>query len=107
MRVGDNSDVAYGLGADEVGTALADALRSFAAANATPMTGQLTDSRLTVLQRLGAADERVTFLEGVVSDIEDVDMAEAVTRLQQEQMALQASYQAFTQISRLNLLNYL
>lgn len=135
-RVGENSDVAYGLLADEVGTALADALRSFAAANSPPIDGKLTEAQRTALSaivgRIDAAansigkvqsangqrqnqvelqgktaDERVTFLQGVIADIEDVDMAEAVTKLQQEQTALQASYQAFSQISRLNLLNFL
>ena len=44
---------------------------------------------------------------GVISDIEDVDMASAVTRLNGDQTALQASYKVMAQLSQLSLLNFL
>ena len=44
---------------------------------------------------------------GVISDIEDVDMANAVTKLNGDQTALQASYKVMAQLSQLSLLNFL
>lgn len=50
---------------------------------------------------------RATFLETFVSDIEDVNVAEAISRLQNDQTALQASYQAYSKLSDLSLTRYL
>ena len=47
------------------------------------------------------------YLEIFVADIEDVDIAEAITRLNNDQTALQASYQVVGSISRLSLVNFL
>jgi flagellar hook-associated protein 3 FlgL len=47
------------------------------------------------------------FLETFISDQEDVDLAEAVTELNNNQVALQASFQAVASLSRLSLLNFL
>jgi flagellar hook-associated protein 3 FlgL len=44
---------------------------------------------------------------GMISDIEDVDIAKAVTNLNNDQTALQASYKAMATLSQLSLLNYL
>jgi flagellar hook-associated protein 3 FlgL len=44
---------------------------------------------------------------GFISDIEDVDMAKAVTNLNNDQISLQASYQIMAQLSQLSLLNFL
>lgn len=61
--------------------------------------------------RLDVVDDQhqtsLVFLEQLVSDIEDVDLAEAVTRLQQDQLALEVSFQAIGTLSRLSLLNFL
>lgn len=46
-------------------------------------------------------------LASFISDIEDVDMAEAVTRLNQAQVAAQASAQVLAQVRQLSLLDYL
>jgi len=48
-----------------------------------------------------------TVYKGFVSNIEDVDMAEALAKLNQNQTALQASYQTISQLNQLSLLNYL
>ncbi|HEY0283159.1 MAG TPA: flagellin [Rhizomicrobium sp.] len=48
-----------------------------------------------------------TLYTGFVSDIEDVDMAQAVTKLNQNQVALQAALAVTAQLGRLSLLNYL
>ena len=45
--------------------------------------------------------------KGFVSDIEDVDMTQAVTRLNQNQVALQAALEVTSKLGQLSLLNYL
>lgn len=61
--------------------------------------------------RLGAMQERheeVTIvLKGQLSDIEEVDMAETISRLQATQTQLQASYQAISLASALSLTQFL
>lgn len=48
-----------------------------------------------------------TFLKSFVSDIEDADLAEAVTRLNQQQLALEASFQVYSTLNRLTLLDFI
>ncbi|MFQ5347392.1 MAG: flagellin [Rhodothalassiaceae bacterium] len=61
--------------------------------------------------RLDVADAQhestQVFLESLVSDIEDVNLAEAVSRLNQDQVALQASFEALRTLGQLSLLNFL
>lgn len=52
------------------------------------------------------ADMRMT-LASMISDIEDADMAEAITKVNNAQFALQASAKTFTSIQRMSLLDYL
>jgi len=62
-------------------------------------------------ERLEVVDEQhadtVVFLETFVADIEDVDIAEAITKLNNDQLALEASYRAIGSLSQLSLLNFL
>lgn len=64
-----------------------------------------------IFQRLDVADEQLTdtnlFLETFISDLEEVDIAEAITRLENDQLALQVSYQAVATLNQLSLLNFL
>jgi flagellar hook-associated protein 3 FlgL len=46
-------------------------------------------------------------LEKLVSDIEDVDMTQAISNLQNDQTALQASYRVLAQVNRVSLNDYL
>ena len=62
----------------------------------------------------GQADEAVRnnrqrrdYAEIIVSEIEDVDIAEVIARLNQDQIAIQASAQALSQASQLSLLNFI
>jgi flagellar hook-associated protein 3 FlgL len=48
-----------------------------------------------------------TVYKGFVSNIEDVDVASAMTKLNQNQIALQASFQMASKLNQLSLLNYL
>ncbi len=62
-------------------------------------------------ERLEVVDEQhadtAVFLETFISDLEDVDIAEAITRLNNDQVALEASYRAIGSLSQLSLLNFL
>jgi flagellar hook-associated protein 3 FlgL len=48
-----------------------------------------------------------TTYKGFVSDLQDVDMATAITNLNQNQVALQAALQVTSQLNQISLLNYL
>ena len=48
-----------------------------------------------------------TIYKGFVSDLEDVDMPTAITKLNQNQVALQAALQVTSQLNQVSLLNYL
>ena len=48
-----------------------------------------------------------TMYKGFVSNIEDADMGAAVTKLNQDQVALQAALQVTARLGQLSLLNYL
>ncbi|WP_440957800.1 flagellin [Oceanicaulis sp. LC35] len=52
-------------------------------------------------------EKRSDYLEIMVAGIEDADMAEAATRFQQAQTAVQVSAQTFSRLSQISLLNYL
>jgi len=54
-----------------------------------------------------AAEEHLVRLKGLESDLQDVDYAEAVTRMQKEMLSLQAAQSSFAQLSKLNLFNYI
>jgi flagellar hook-associated protein 3 FlgL len=101
-----------------------------------PFTGKLTDAQATFLKGLlptfdaaykGVVDaqgkngvtqkrfegaqtdlqNRGDLLTGMVGDIVDVDMADAVTRLESAKLAVQASAQVFTSLQQSSLLNVL
>ncbi|WP_421857357.1 flagellin [Oceanicaulis sp.] len=52
-------------------------------------------------------EKRADYLTIMVAGIEDADMAEAATRFQQAQTAVQVSAQTFSTLSQISLLNYL
>ena len=61
-------------------------------------------------QTVGAIDRGVRardLAEVVAAEIEDADIAEVVSRLNQDQLAIQAAAQALSQASQLSLLNFL
>lgn len=134
VLVGEGRSITTTIGADSLGTPLAEALRQLGAL--LPIDGPLSDAETAALQAvlpfldaaiddanvlqaengvhqaraddaLKSSQERAAAFEIALSAIEDVDPAEAITRLQAEQTALQASYQAFTRLSELTLLNFI
>lgn len=52
-------------------------------------------------------EDYLTYSTNLVSTLEDVDVAEATTRLAQDEVQLKASYLSLSRISELNLLQYL
>jgi flagellar hook-associated protein 3 FlgL len=54
-----------------------------------------------------AIDEQLLRLKSLESDLQDVDYAEAVTRMQKEMMSLQAAQSSFAQLAKLSLFNYI
>ncbi|MTW20712.1 flagellar hook-associated protein FlgL [Allochromatium palmeri] len=52
-------------------------------------------------------DERLVDLNSTLSDIQDLDYAEAISRFQLQQTVLQAAQQTYTQTSRLSLFDFL
>jgi flagellar hook-associated protein 3 FlgL len=73
-----------------------------------------TDLRAGVGLRLSAVEDAATQLSAqqlhtkeALSDLRDLDYAEALTRLQQQMTALQAAQQTYMQVQSLSLFNYL
>ena len=65
-------------------------------------------ARLNTLEDVQNTQDDVRFsLEKLASDVRDIDFAEVVSRLQQEQFTLQAAQQAFTRIQGNSLFNFL
>lgn len=73
-----------------------------------------TDIRASVGLRLSAAEDAITQLgaqqlhtKEALSELRDLDYAEALTRLQQQMTALQAAQQTYMQVQQLSLFDYL
>ncbi len=64
-----------------------------------------------IMKRLEEVEDRhisdKNFLTNFIGDIEEVDVAAAVSRLQQDQVSLEASFRVFAQLNNLSLLNFL
>lgn len=133
-RVSDQTDMVYGIGAKDAGLDVANILKRLN--DMGPIDGKLTDAQMTTLGGiygdLKTAMDKVTDvqagngtrlqqidvyingattrhdqLQSFVSDQEDVDVATVATQLSNDQLALQASYQAFSQVQGMSLVNYL
>jgi flagellar hook-associated protein 3 FlgL len=60
-----------------------------------------------VTDALERHDASKVVIKSMISDIEDVDMAEAITRLNQNQVAAQATAKLLAELNQLTLLNFL
>ncbi|PHS27236.1 MAG: flagellar hook-associated protein 3 [Methylophaga sp.] len=74
----------------------------------------VVDARAKVGSRLNAIDQQRQINDGLsinmqatLSEIQDLDYAEAISRLSQQTLALQASQQSFVKVQGLSLFNYL
>ena len=136
-RIADGVNLEFGLLASNLATDVFDELRSlYDQHQLTPFDGEIDQAQFTFLQnslqtlttaidglrrdhvsnglsfeRLEVIDQQhtdsVVFLETFIADLEDVNIAEAVTRLNNNQVALEASYQAITSLNQLSLLQFL
>jgi flagellar hook-associated protein 3 FlgL len=83
-------------------------------ANLDVAIGHISEAQAAIGARMNATEGQESVnedyllqLNSTLSDTQDLDYAEAVSRLEQEQLGLQASQQAFTKIQGLSLFNYL
>ena len=60
-----------------------------------------------VQSQMDVLDETALRLKSTLSDVEDLDYAEAVTRMNKEMMALEAAMGSFSKISKLSLFDYI
>lgn len=132
--VGQNTELKYGIKADEVGSSLYQAFKTLAEAGTIGETptpaqkaaleeamGYLNDgakevrlanaangrhqAQIETLEQRSA--DRVNYLSDIISRHEDVDLAQIAIDLAQQQTALQASYSVYGQLKGLSLLNFL
>ncbi len=75
---------------------------------------KISEVHSTVGARLNAIDEQVEVnadiqlvLEAHLSDVEDLDYTEAISRFNQQTVALQAAQQAYVKVQELSLFNYI
>ena len=68
---------------------------------------QVGSDQQVVQSQLDVLDETALRLKSTLSDIQDLDYAEAVTRMNKEMMAMQAAMSSFSKISGLSLFNYI
>lgn len=137
VRLEQNQVVEYGLLADDIGKDLMASIKRIAEYNnATPIGQHLTPADQTALQAevtaLDAAMDNITKLQAangfagnrieavtkrneelivvnkqLIADISEVDMSEAISRLNQDKLSVEASYNLVRQLSQLSLLNFL
>ena len=76
--------------------------------------GRLLEVRTSLGARLNTVEtqnrinsEQIFQLQSSLSDVEDLDYAEAISRFNLQQTALQAAQQTFVQVQRLSLFNFL
>lgn len=129
VRTAETFETTYGITADE--PAFEQMLRAlsymdYAGANldnavlteAYTMMKSAVDGLSDVRGRIGASskvlesaksghEDYLTYTTNLVSSLEDVDVAEATTRLAQDEVQLQASYLSLSRLSELSLLQYL
>jgi flagellar hook-associated protein 3 FlgL len=137
VRMDTNQIVEYGVLADEMGLDFMASVKRLGEYDAatpfnvslTPADRAMLQSELTNLDAVmsgiiklqannGFVEKRiesiisrhetlVTVNKQLISDISEVDMAEAITRFNQDKLAVEASYNLLRQFSQLSLLNYL
>lgn len=137
MRIGDTQTIQVGVLASDIGTQLMSLFQQVAQFNAgTPFSAATTPAQQTFLestiQTATNATEginQVSAVNGIsyqmtqntmtrlqatssvyksfVSNIQNVDMPTALSQLNQDQIALQASFQVTSTLNKLSLLNYL
>ena len=70
-------------------------------------TAQVGSEMASVNAQRDINEETVLQLKTILSNIEDLDYSEAVTKMQKDMLALQATQSSFSKISNLTLFNYI
>ncbi|MDA9690092.1 flagellar hook-associated protein FlgL [Betaproteobacteria bacterium] len=70
-------------------------------------TAQVGSEMASVNAQRDINEETVLQLQTILSNIEDLDYSEAVTKMQKDMLALQATQSSFSKISNLTLFNYI
>ncbi|MBK1723664.1 flagellar hook-associated protein FlgL [Thiocystis violacea] len=98
---------------DEGRGALSEAVE-MALVNLDSSLGRANEVRTTLGLRLnvldtqeGINDQRLVDLQSTLSDVRDLDFAEAISRFQLQEVVLQAAQQSYVQTSRLSLFDFL
>jgi flagellar hook-associated protein 3 FlgL len=134
VRADEDFELTYGMAADEPAfeqlmralayvkwagdPAVPTADRDAVLQEAFDLTNQAIDGLSALRSRIGAQssvldsarsshDSYLTYSENTIAGIEDADPAEAITRLTNEQVQLQASYMALSRLSSMSLLDFL
>ncbi|MBK1716746.1 flagellar hook-associated protein FlgL [Thiocystis violacea] len=99
---------------DEAGRERLAEASSTALLNIDSSNGRLNEIRTSVGLRLGALDtqtdinsQRQLDLETTLSEVRDLDYAEAISRFKLQEVVLQAAQQTYVQVSRLSLFDFL
>ena len=69
--------------------------------------GQVGADQAVVDAQTSVLDQLILQLKSSKSDVEDLDYTEAVTRMNRDELALQAAQSSFAKISQLNLFQFL
>ncbi|EZP48683.1 hypothetical protein [Sphingomonas sp. RIT328] len=133
-HIDGDTDLSYGITADEVGTGIVEAFQTLAGLGDLPKqltsaqedeigkaiaqinkgleplkkaNGRNGDLRKHVEGLADSAEQRITLLNGVIGDAVDADVRQVATDLSARSMALNASYAALTKLNTLSLANFL
>lgn len=133
-RLGDTTNVQFGINASDMGTGMVDAFTKLAALG--PFSDKLTDAQTQGLNEVMAqidnglagvrrangrngdlqnqvdalgkrADDRSNLLTGVIGDAVDADLGQVAADISNRTTILSASYAAFDKLNNLSLLNFL
>lgn len=137
QRVDNNETIETGLTASDIGTDLMQMLKDLATYdNTTPFGTNLSQAQMTFLttqhaalpniqtgintiaaingtrytqaeQALDRHDTMASYFKKFIGDIEDVDLATAVSNLSQDQVAAEAAGRMIAQVNQLSLLDYM
>lgn len=128
VRAGDNLDMTYGITADALGfeqairamdlvikgaptdtTMLNHALDVVTSSieNVTNTRTQIGNARSSLAEIGKSHQDFLLFAEETISDLENTDITEAITRLNETQTTLEASYMALSRLGRLSLMQYM
>jgi flagellar hook-associated protein 3 FlgL len=70
-------------------------------------TAQIGSDMSVVDMQNSVLDETTLRLKSTLSDVQDLDYTEAITRMNKDQLALEAAQSTFAKIAKLTLFNYI